>query len=118
MHPALDNRLNHWRVCNLGSGIQSPCPLCFLYSLRPLCRLLHEHISGRHAHRAKREGSVDPGMVFACLAAGRGIGNVACGPLSEALVRSKIWMGEAGGAYGSGYGSLVVFTGLTAMLVV
>lgn len=68
-------------------------------------------------HTVQREkASVDPCMVFACLAAGRGIGNVACGPLSEALVRSRVWMGEAGGAYGSGYGSLVVFTGLTAML--
>ncbi|OCK76027.1 MFS general substrate transporter [Lepidopterella palustris CBS 459.81] len=64
----------------------------------------------------REERGVDPSMVFACLAAGRGIGNVACGPLSEALVHNHAWMGDASGAYGSGYGTLVVFTGVTAML--
>jgi len=36
--------------------------------------------------------------------------------VSEALVRSRAWTGEASGAYGSGYGSLIVFTGITAAL--
>lgn len=60
----------------------------------------------------------DPGtdsmMVFAVLAAGRGVGNVACGPVSEALARA----GEVGGAglYASGYGPLVLFTGISAAL--
>jgi len=58
----------------------------------------------------------DPNFIFAFLAAGRGIGNIACGPVSEALVRSRAWTGEASGAYGSGYGSLIVFTGITAAL--
>jgi hypothetical protein len=53
-------------------------------------------------------------MVFAVLAAGRGIGNVACGPVSEALIRA----GEVGreGLYGSEYGPLVLFTGISAAL--
>ncbi len=53
-------------------------------------------------------------MVFAMLAAGRGIGNVACGPVSEALIR----VGEVGktGLYASEYGPLVLFTGVSAAL--
>jgi MFS family permease len=53
-------------------------------------------------------------MVFAVLAAGRGIGNVACGPVSEALVQA----GEVGGKglYASEYGPLVLFTGISAAL--
>ncbi|KAL1628510.1 hypothetical protein SLS56_005855 [Neofusicoccum ribis] len=49
---------------------------------------------------ARMRGAVDPGMVFACLAAGRGIGNVVSGPLSEALV--SVGELKAGWAYGSG----------------
>jgi MFS family permease len=60
------------------------------------------------------EQGTDSMMVFAVLAAGRGIGNVACGPMSEALVRA----GEVGGRglYGSEYGPLVLFTGISAAL--
>jgi MFS family permease len=56
----------------------------------------------------------DSMMVFAVLAAGRGIGNVACGPVSEALVRA----GRVGGSglYASEYGPLVLFTGISAAL--
>ncbi|CAN9154268.1 unnamed protein product [Alternaria alternata] len=39
------------------------------------------------------EQGTDSMMVFSVLAAGRGIGNVACGPMSEALFR----MGDVGG---------------------
>ncbi|KAF2734855.1 putative MFS monocarboxylate transporter [Polyplosphaeria fusca] len=53
-------------------------------------------------------------MVFAVLAAGRGVGNVVSGPVSEALARFGEW--NAAGAYGSPYGSLIVFTGITAAL--
>ncbi|KAH7087172.1 major facilitator superfamily domain-containing protein [Paraphoma chrysanthemicola] len=60
------------------------------------------------------EQRTDSMMVFAVLAAGRGIGNVACGPVSEALVRA----GEVGGRglYASEYGPLVLFTGISAAL--
>ncbi|KAF2278820.1 MFS general substrate transporter [Westerdykella ornata] len=63
--------------------------------------------------KEKRPG-VDSGMVFACLAAGKGVGNVCSGPLSEALLHAGNW--KAGMAYGSGYGPLIVFTGTTALL--
>lgn len=58
---------------------------------------------------------VDPIMVFVLLAAGRGFGNVVSGPLSQVMYYSMPWKGEALLAYGSGYGSLIVFTGVTAI---
>ncbi|OAK95888.1 MFS general substrate transporter [Phaeosphaeriaceae sp. SRC1lsM3a] len=56
----------------------------------------------------------DTTMVYAMLVAGRGIGNVICGPVSEALLR----VGDVGsaGLYASVYGPLVVFTGISAAL--
>ena len=58
--------------------------------------------------------TVDPVMVFGILAMGRGVGNVVAGPLSEALVKGRPWMGQAFAGYGSGYGPLIAFTGATA----
>lgn len=56
----------------------------------------------------------EPLMVFGFLAAGRGIGNVVSGPVSEALLKSNVWHGMTG--YGSGYGPVIVFTGITACI--
>ncbi|KAK2058092.1 major facilitator superfamily transporter [Colletotrichum caudatum] len=67
-------------------------------------------------HERERERGVDPSMVFGMLAAGRGVGNVISGPLSEALIKGAPWKGEAGFGYGSGYGTLIVFTGVTALM--
>ncbi|KAI4861419.1 MFS general substrate transporter [Hypoxylon rubiginosum] len=62
-------------------------------------------------------GYIDPTMVFGWLAAGRGIGNVVSGPLSEILIQGLPWKGDtAAYGYGSGYGSLIVFTGVTAFV--
>ncbi|KAK2605488.1 hypothetical protein N8I77_008321 [Diaporthe amygdali] len=58
---------------------------------------------------------IDPIMVFVMLAAGRGFGNVISGPISQVMYHSKPWEGAAALAYGSGYGSLIVFTGVTAL---
>jgi MFS family permease len=63
----------------------------------------------------KQPGS-DPGMVLGVLAAGRGIGSVICGPLSEALIKTRAWEGQAVLGYGTGYGPLIVFTGVSALL--
>jgi MFS family permease len=63
--------------------------------------------------KEKKPGA-DAGMVFACLSAAKGIGNLCSGPLSEALLHAGSW--KAGMAYGSGYGALIVFTGTTALL--
>jgi len=51
---------------------------------------------------------------FAVLRCGRSVGNVVSGPVSEALVRA----GRVGfeGVYGSQYGPLVIFTGVSAAL--
>jgi MFS family permease len=58
---------------------------------------------------------VDPTLVFGWLCAGRGIGNVVAGPLSDSLLTGRPWFGQAMGGYGSGYGSLIVYTGVTAV---
>jgi MFS family permease len=61
--------------------------------------------------------NAEPGLVFGFLAAGRGIGSVASGPLSEALLKGgQAWRGKAEAAYGTGYGPLIIFTGVTAAL--
>ncbi|KAI0184345.1 MFS monocarboxylate transporter [Xylaria flabelliformis] len=67
--------------------------------------------------QASSKGQIDPIMVFGFLCAGRGVGNVASGPLSEALMRGSLWTGgKVAYGYGSSYGSLIVFTGVTAFL--
>ncbi|OGM49943.1 MFS monocarboxylate transporter [Aspergillus bombycis] len=64
----------------------------------------------------KSHPSADVSMVFAFMETGRGIGNVISGPLSEALLRTRLWEGQAWGAYGTEYGILVVLTGVTGLL--
>ena len=59
---------------------------------------------------------VDSGLVMGILAAGRGIGSVICGPLSETLIKQRPWEGEAALGYGSGFGPLIVFAGVTSFL--
>jgi hypothetical protein len=66
--------------------------------------------------RSEKNGNVDVSMVVALLAAGKGIGAVISGPLSERLLHLDTWKGHAGFAYGSGYGLLLVFTGVSATL--
>jgi MFS family permease len=68
-----------------------------------------------HDVQRKNEGA-DAGLIFAFLAFGRGVGNVVSGPLSEALVHGKPWFSEAAASYGSGYGPLIAFTGVSALL--
>ncbi|KAA8904863.1 major facilitator superfamily domain-containing protein [Sphaerosporella brunnea] len=56
--------------------------------------------------------STEQGLVFGIMAAGRGVGNVVAGPMSEVLLKS--WDASGKGAYGSKFGGLVVVTGVTA----
>lgn len=58
----------------------------------------------------------DPAMIFAFMTAGRGIGNISSGPLSELLVKGVSLDGYTRGTWGSGYGAVIVFTGVTAVL--
>lgn len=67
-------------------------------------------------------GGADSGTVFGLFCVGRGIGAVASGPLSEALLalnegRKNGNGGFARGSlgYGTGYGALIVFTGASAL---
>lgn len=60
--------------------------------------------------------SAESSMVYASLAAGRGIGNLISGPLSEALIKGMPWKGTVGYGYGSGYGPLIVFIGVTSVV--
>lgn len=63
----------------------------------------------------KKDPSAEAGLVFGLLAAGRGIGSVACGPVSESILGSSgKWSADAG--YGSDYGPLIVFTGVSVAL--
>ncbi|KAF1846938.1 MFS general substrate transporter [Cucurbitaria berberidis CBS 394.84] len=61
-------------------------------------------------------GYVDTLMCYSLLCVGRGIGNIISGPLSEALIDGMPWKGEAIGGYGSGFGALIVFSGLTSLV--
>lgn len=58
--------------------------------------------------------NTDVGMLIGFISGARGIGVIASGPLSDALMSGMPWQGKADLAYGSGYGSLIVFTGVTA----
>ncbi|KAF2963947.1 hypothetical protein GQX73_g9627 [Xylaria multiplex] len=68
------------------------------------------------SHEAGEGGGVDPTMIFGWLCAGRGVSSLVSGPLSEALLKDMAWKGNAGAGYGSGYGTLIVYTGVTALL--
>lgn len=61
------------------------------------------------------EGSATTGNLFALISMARGVGNIACGPLSEALLRGKS-MNAGGLGLESYYSPLVLFTGVTAIL--
>ncbi|KAL8905679.1 MAG: hypothetical protein Q9207_002493 [Kuettlingeria erythrocarpa] len=58
----------------------------------------------------------ETGVVIGMMAATRGVGAVASGPLSEKLLRLRPWKGQIPGAYGTKYGILFLFTGSTALL--
>jgi MFS family permease len=60
-----------------------------------------------------QDQSTNIGFLIGIISAGRGIGAVAAGPLSAALLKDGDWK-EVGLGYGSGYGGLIVFTGVTA----
>jgi MFS family permease len=63
--------------------------------------------------------SLETGLVFGLLAGGRGIGNVISGPLSTALIKQGSLSGSqtinAGTGFSTQYGTLILFTGITAV---
>lgn len=64
--------------------------------------------------------SLETGLVFGLLAGGRGIGNVVSGPLSTLLLRHGSVSDPNGSdittGYDTKYGTLIIFTGITAFL--
>ena len=65
----------------------------------------------------QRATTADANVVFGFLAAGRGLGATASGPLSEALVAGgKVLREKAEFGYGSEYGALIIFSGCTALV--
>lgn len=66
--------------------------------------------------------TMETGLVYGLLAGGRGLGNVISGPLSSALMGKALWgsgatTGRSRIAFGyeTEYGSLIFFTGVTAI---
>ncbi|KAL8802106.1 MAG: hypothetical protein Q9182_004050 [Xanthomendoza sp. 2 TL-2023] len=57
----------------------------------------------------------DAGIVIAILGAGRGLGSVSSGLISEALLGYGGWK-HLRGVYGTEYGVLIIFTGVTAVV--
>ena len=64
----------------------------------------------------KTHPATDTGMIVSLFACIKGLAAVVSGPLSAALVRSDAWQRNAGYAMGSGYGYLIVFSGVTASM--
>ena len=64
----------------------------------------------------RKDDRAELGLIFGLLAAGRGIGSVVSGPLSEALLNEKPGQREVTFGYDSGYRGLIIFTGISALL--
>ena len=62
----------------------------------------------------RRNYPVETSMIISLFTAGKGLGSIISGPLSGALVMSDRWKNHVGFAYGSGYGYLILFSGITA----
>ena len=59
--------------------------------------------------------NLNTGLVISLLCAGKGMGSILAGPVSEKLLSMKPWH-DTGLAYGSSYGSIIVFTGVCVFL--
>ncbi|KAJ4405494.1 hypothetical protein N0V91_005234 [Didymella pomorum] len=108
----LGSTLSVFLLWGFSSQLSLLLVFCFTYGLFAGCFTTTYPGIMKAVSRSQQTG--DTTMVYAILVAGRGIGNVACGPVSEVLIRA----GELGrtGVYGSQYGPLVIFTGISAAL--
>ncbi|KXT16971.1 hypothetical protein AC579_7391 [Pseudocercospora musae] len=65
----------------------------------------------------RRHEGTDANLVFGLLAAGRGVGSIISGPLSEYLLASQhTWQDATPSAYSSQYGPIIIFSGTTALI--
>ncbi|PQE07642.1 hypothetical protein CJF30_00007369 [Rutstroemia sp. NJR-2017a BBW] len=62
----------------------------------------------------RRDKNAGFGVLMGLFSAGRGIGSVVCGPVSEMLISYGGWHYAVGG-YGTEYGLVIVFTGVSAI---
>ncbi|KAL2144852.1 hypothetical protein VTI28DRAFT_8412 [Corynascus sepedonium] len=116
--------LTLWGLTSTLAGVYAFCVLYGLFaggytSIWP--GIMRETTASPPRRESEPEGEqidayVDPSLVFGWLCAGRGIGNVVSGPLSSLLIHGRPWLGQAIGGYGSGYGSLIVYTGISAVV--
>ena len=59
--------------------------------------------------------NLNTGLVISLLCAGKGVGSILAGPVSEKLLSMKPWQ-DTKLAYGSSYGSIIIFTGICVFL--
>ncbi|KAK4234499.1 major facilitator superfamily domain-containing protein [Achaetomium macrosporum] len=108
-----------WGLTSTLAGVYA---FCIAYGLFAGCYtsiwpgIMREIATPRNSEEHTTHAYVDPSLVFGWLCAGRGIGNVVSGPLSDLLIHRRPWLGQAMGGYGSGYGSLIVYTGVSAVV--
>jgi len=62
----------------------------------------------------QKDANADVWTLLGVISAARGLRAVVAGPLSERLLRGNPRERSGGEAYGSGFGTLIVFTGVTA----
>lgn len=62
--------------------------------------------------RVKNGPGLSINLLMGFFSAGRGVGAVLSGPVSELLLKKRLWEGSYG-AYGGDYGALIVFTGIS-----
>jgi MFS family permease len=72
------------------------------------------HWTGCASDMRSSSPNLNTGLVISLLCAGKGVGSVAAGPISEKLLSMERW--HARPAYGSAYGSMIVFTGVCVFL--
>ena len=110
--------LGLWGLTSTLAGVYA---FCVVYGLFAGCYTsiwpgIMREIACPKGSEGRTDVHVDPSLVFGWLCAGRGIGNLASGPLSNLLIQGRPWLNQAMGGYGSGYGSLIVYTGVSAVV--
>ncbi|PPJ56763.1 hypothetical protein CBER1_09099 [Cercospora berteroae] len=75
------------------------------------------HWGGLIREVQKMHEGTDANLIFGLLAAGRGVGSIISGPLSGSLLKDgRSWNDNAASAYSSEYGTIIIFSGCTALL--
>ena len=97
-----------------GLGVSLPLLCIFSLSYGLSAGAFTANYTGMVQEVKNKVVGADAGLIIGFLSAGRGIGAVVSGPLSETLYGMSTWKGQAKLGYGTGYGLLIVFTGVTA----